>query len=453
MPESTGMNQSQLSRSGGPVGRRALLRGATLAAPAMALLPPATATAATATPPRFNPHDWRSVRNQFLLTRQHAHFAAFMLASHPASVRTAITAVRNQLDTYPERYQMGLADIELGARARAALADYIGAAPAEIALTDSTTMGIGLVYAGLRLRPGDEVVTTTHEFYSTYEALRLRRESDGVVVREVAPYDDPAAARAEVMVARLLGAVTPRTRVLAMTWVHSSTGVKLPVRRIAEAIAELNSRRNVEERILVCLDAVHGFAVEDIDVPALGVDFFMTATHKWLFGPRGTGFVWGRPEAWARLRTTIPSFSIPAFVGWLTGQPPLGAPGDLHSPGGYHSFEQRWALPEAVAFHRAVGRDRIAAYTHAQARQLKEGLAQLSHVRLVTPRSPELSSGIVCCAIDGLSAEEVVTRLRDRHRILAGATPYRQSYVRFGPSLVTSPQEVTRVVRAVAALR
>ncbi|MEV0428286.1 aminotransferase class V-fold PLP-dependent enzyme [Micromonospora sp. NPDC050495] len=443
------MSASTETNQGG-VGRRSLLRGAALAAPAAALLPAATPAAAA---PRFDPHNWRSVRDQFLLTRQHAHFSAFMLASHPAPVRAAIASFREQLDSYPEQHQMGVADIGLGARSRAALAGYIGADPAEIALTDSTTMGIGLVYAGLRLRPGDEVVTTTHDFYSTYEALRLRRESDGVVVREVALYTDPAAARADQIVSRLLAAVTARTRVLALTWVHSSTGVKLPIRRIADAIAAVNADRDAEDRILICLDAVHGFAVEDVDVPALGVDFFMTATHKWLFGPRGTGFVWGTPAAWARLRTTIPSFSIPAFVGWLTGQPPVGAPGDLHSPGGYHSFEHRWALPEAVAFHQAVGRDRIVAYTHAQATQLKEGLATLPHVRLVTPRAPELSSGIVCCAIDGFGAEDAVTRLREEHRILAGTTPYRESYVRFGPSLVTTPQEVARVVRAVAALR
>jgi selenocysteine lyase/cysteine desulfurase len=153
------------------------------------------------------------------------------------------------------------------------------------------------------------------------------------------------------------------------------------------------------------------------------------------------------------MRTTVPSFSIPAFVGWLTGRPPEGAPGDLNTPGGYHSFENRWALPKAIEFHESIGRSRVAERTRMQAEQLKHGLSELPGVRVVTPRSDRLSSGIICCAVNGMSSEQVVDRLRTEHRIAAGTTPYRESYVRLGPSIVTGPHEVDRLVKAMATLR
>ncbi|WP_063741323.1 aminotransferase class V-fold PLP-dependent enzyme [Saccharothrix syringae] len=431
-------------------GRGLRRRSVVLAAPVLAALP-GVAAAAPAGGGRFDPGDWSAVRAQFALRPDYAHFAAFVLSSPPRSVREAIASFRDRLDTFPEEFRHGVADLEYGARAQAALGGYAGAPPGEIALTDSATMAIGLVYGGLRLEPGDEVLTTPHEFYSTHESLRLRSAAHGVRVRQVALYDDPATASREEMTARLRRAVTGRTRVVALTWVHSGTGVKVPVRDVADALARVNAHRRERDRVLLCVDGVHGFAAEDVDVPALGADFFMTSAHKWLFGPRGTGFAWGSPAAWRRVDTAVPSFSAPAFTGWLTGRPPVGDPGTLNSPGGYHSFENRWALPEAVAFQRAIGRDRVAARVREQATRLKEGLAALPRVRLVTPRSAEVSAGVVCCVVDGVAGEEVVARLLAEHRISAGTTPYRESYVRFGPSIVTDDEEVDRLVRAMAA--
>ncbi|GLX99584.1 aminotransferase class V-fold PLP-dependent enzyme [Herbidospora sp. NBRC 101105] len=400
----------------------------------------------------FDPRDWTSVRAQFPLTPNLAHFSAFMLSSHPAPVTAAITKFRQGLDVNPIEFGMGMADFEFSSQARQALAKYIGTQPNEIALTDSATMGIGLLYGGLALKEGDEILTTSHEFYSTYEAVRLRATATGAKVRTIRLYDDPAQAKADQMVARVKAAITSKTRVLAMTWVHSITGVKIPVKQIAALLATVNANRREPDRVLLCVDGVHGFAAEAATMKDLGADFFVTSTHKWLFGPRGTGFVWGTPAAWRRHRQIIPSFSMPAFQGWFTGQPPGGAPGDLATPGGYHTFEHRWALPAAVEFHTAIGPARVAEQIRTQSEQLKAGLAGLRHVRLVTPRSAEVSAGVICCAVEGMHPEAVVERLVKEHQVAAAATPYRETYVRFGPSMVTTSQEVDKAVRAMAAL-
>ena len=122
------------------------------------------------------------------------------------------------------------------------------------------------------------------------------------------------------------------------------------------------------------------------------------------------------------------------------------------TPGGYHSFEHRWALREAFEFHRAIGEARIATRIHALATRLKNRLADVRGVQVVTPRAQDLSAGIVCLRVSGQSAGRVVERLLAEHRIVASVTPYATEYVRLGPGLYTSRGDVDKAVRALAAI-
>ena len=315
------------------------------------------------------------MRAQFALSDD-AHFEAFVLASHPRQVAEAIERHRAALDEDTERY-VARTGFDGESAVREAAAEYLGTRrPSEIALTDSTTMGLGLLYSGIRVRPDQQVLTTEHEFFSTHQAWALRSARDGVRVRRVRMYDDPAAATADEMVSRLLDAVTPATRAVTVTWVHSGTGVKIPVGEIARALETANADRAPEDRALLCVDGVHGFGVEDATVTDLGCDFLVSGTHKWLFGPRGTGIIWGRWEAWAEVDATIPAFDPQSFREWFAGQPPERTTGIRFTPGGYHTFEHRWAVTEAFRFHLDIGKDRIAARTHEQATRLKEGLGR-----------------------------------------------------------------------------
>jgi selenocysteine lyase/cysteine desulfurase len=220
--------------------------------------------------------------------------------------------------------------------------------------------------------------------------------------------------------------------------VHSSTGVELPVRKIADALRRINSGRGPGERVLLCVDGVHGLGVESVTMGTLGCDFFVAGCHKWLFGPRGTGIVWGDPDAWPAVGATIPSF---------TG----GGPGAYMTPGGFHSFEHRWALREAFRFHQEIGKSRVEQRIKALNRRLKAGLAPMRHVTLKTPRSDALSAGLVCFAVRGLSPSAAVAALR-RWRIIATVTPYTPSYVRLAPGLLNTRAEVDRALAAIRKL-
>jgi isopenicillin-N epimerase len=401
--------------------------------------PDSVAAPIASAPPR-DLSSWEEVRASFRLREDRVHLAGMLLASHPTPVREALERYREALDRDPVSEVHRAPERE--AAVYEAAARYTGASAFDLALTDSTTMGLGLVYTGLKLAAGDEVVTTTHDHYSTHESLRYATARAGATVKQVPLYDSAAAASAGEMVARLTAAITPATRLVAVTWVHSSTGVKLPIAELARVVGDANASR--ARPILLSVDGVHGFGIEAVELPSLGCDVFVAGTHKWIFGPRGTGLVWSR--AWSEVAPTIPPFNFRMREG---DQKALGR---HFSPGGFHSFEHRWALAEAFAMHLAMGKARVEERIHALASQAKEGLAKMAHVTLHTPRSAALSSGIVCFEVAGLKPKAVVARLLDEHSIIASETPYAQSYARFSPALFNTPEEIDKALGAVQAM-
>jgi selenocysteine lyase/cysteine desulfurase len=442
--------------------REFVIRSGITAATALGLAGARPAAAAQApgpaAVPAFRPDDWASVRAQFRLDPDYAHLSPFFIVSHPAPVREAIERYRAALDANPYNYlddhMFMKPEDRLWMRVCEAAAEYIGGNPEEIALTSSTTMGLALIYNGLRVRPQQEIVTTTHDHFVHHEAIRVAAGRAGASVRKVALYDAPARASADEMAARLKGAISPRTRLVGVTWAHSSTGVRTPIRRFADAVREVNRTRGKDEQVILIVDGAHGFGAVDENVADLGCDFFSSGTHKWILAPRGTGLVWARAESWAQVIPTIPSFmSDDGYSAWMNAKPrssPITA-ADV-SPGGFFAYEHQWAAVEAFQFHKAIGRGRVVGRIAELNSRIKTGLSAMKHVTLHTPIGPALSAGVNCFEVRGLQAEEVVKRLLDR-RIVASASPYKTTYPRLSAGIMNSEAEIDRALAAVDALR
>ncbi len=395
---------------------------------------------------------WQAVREQFPLSRDFIHLAGFFLASHPIPVREAIERHRRGLDQDPIGYWHEHEEKQEAAVLRAA-AEYLGVNPTEIALTDSTTMGLGLLYGGLTLREGQEILTTTHDHYSTETSLRLRAERTGATVRQIPLYQDLRHLSKEQLVETLVANIRSNTRVVAVTWVHSSTGLKLPIHEMAVATARINASRAEQDRIIFCVDGVHALGVEDFHLSEVGCDFFIAGTHKWMFGPRGTGLVWGHQRAWPVAQAIIPTFNSQAYEMWMKLTPSKELPRSVSmTPGGFHSFEHRWALEEAFKFHQAIGKARVTHRIYELNQQLKQGLGKMSHVALHTPLSQDLSAGIVCFDVAGLTPSQVVERLRQKD-IIGSVAPYATQYARLAPSLLTSTAEIEKTLQEISKLR
>ena len=402
--------------------------------------------------------DWGAVRRQFELDPRYIHLGLFFLASHPRPVREAIASYRQQLEANPlhtvERLVFGGPQEYVPAKVCNAIASYIGGSADDIALTQNTTTGLAIIYQGLPLKPGDEILTTAHDHFVHHEAIRLAAERSGATWRKVALFDSYDAISADGMVERLRKAIRPETRVVGVTWVHSSSGLKLPLRRIADALAVVNRERAPERRVLLVVDGVHGLGVEAPDIVAMGMDAFSAGTHKWIFGPRGTGFVWARPEVWSVMRPLMPSISsAELFFAWAGEKPPeMPARATWFSPGGFQAFEHYWAVPTAFEFHQAIGPQRITGRIHELNAQMRQGLAKMPHVTLYTPRAQELSSGMVCFDVKGMTAQQTVQRLAERNRILASTTPYAVPFARVAFGIQNTPDEVEKTLAAIRSM-
>jgi len=434
------------------IGRRGFLVRTGLALGATILASACHRVFADQQSPRWRFKNWDDLRAQFPLAPQLIHLAAFFLASHPTPVREAIERHRAGLDADPLGYWLEHEEKQEAKVLRAA-ADYLGAHPTDIALTDSTTMGLGLLYSGLKLRSRQEILTTTHDHYSTETALRLRAERTGATVRQIPLYRSLKTLSRDELVDSLQKNITSATRVVAVTWVHSSTGLKLPIQDMALAIQTMNRSRDEQDRVIFCVDGVHALGVEDFRVRELGCDFLVAGTHKWMFGPRGTGLVWGHPQAWPIAQATIPTFNSQAYDLWMENKSSTDLPQSIHmTPGGFHSFEHRWALDEAFAFHQAIGKSKVTQRIYELSQQLKQGLAAMPHVALHTPLSQDLSAGIVCFEVAGLTSRAVVDTLRQRG-IVGSVTPYTTKYARLAPSLLNSPVEIEKTLEEIRNLR
>lgn len=411
--------------------------------------PPATGQ--TPSLPAVSDDVWASVRSEFDLDPSYVELSAMLLVSHPRAVREAIDRHRRALDRQPI---VALEDNrDLQNAGRSALARYLGCGRNDIALTDSTTSAVALVYNGLKLRPGDEILTTVQDYYVTHEAARHVAAKRGATVRKISFHDGPARnADPDQMVERIIGAIRPETRVLGLTWVQSSTGLKIPAGRIAERLKAVNAARPADRRVIFCLDGVHGFGNQDAGMAELGCDFLMSGCHKWLFGPRGTGMIAGTAAGWAAVDPTIPSFlDSGAYNGWISGAYAARTTGSLMTPGGFKAFEHLWAIPQAFEIHNRVGRAAVAARTAELAGQLKSDLRAMRGVTVHTPQLADMSAGIVSFEVAGVTPSAAVERLRSR-KIMCSLAPYARPMIRLTPSIRNNAQDLDRALAEIRAL-
>jgi selenocysteine lyase/cysteine desulfurase len=185
--------------------------------------------------------------------------------------------------------------VEMRERLRATAARMLRVSADEIAVTRNTSEGSNLVVKGIDLKAGDEVIVTEHNHPSNLDSWKVRARRDGFVVKAV-PVAIPAVS-GDALLGSIEKAITPRTRVIAVTHLTSTTGVLYPAREIAA----LARRRG----IWMHLDGAQTFGALDVDLGSIGPDSYATSAHKWLMGPLEAGLLYVRAERIAGLWPAI----------------------------------------------------------------------------------------------------------------------------------------------------
>ena len=212
----------------------------------------------------------------------------------PRVVLEAQTTWRLQLEHEPVRFMVERLEPALDI-ARAAVGAFVGAGPDDLAFITNATTGVNTVLRSLHFEPGDELLTTDHEYNAVRNALDYvaGRAGARVVVAEV-PFPLEST---DAVVSAVMGAVTARTRLAVLDHVTSATALVLPVAKLVAALAE----RGVDTLI----DGAHAPGMVELDVAGLGAAYYTGNLHKWVCAPKGAAFLWVRPDRQERIRPLV----------------------------------------------------------------------------------------------------------------------------------------------------
>ena len=209
----------------------------------------------------------------------------------PRSVLDAQSAWRERMEREPVAFFTRILEPAMD-EARAALGAFIGADPDDLALVPNATAAINTVARSLELQPGDEILTTDHAYNAASNALAAVARRSGAAVR-VAALQFPGTSH-DAALDVILGAVTPRTRLVLLDHVTSPTALVLPVAEIVHALSETG--------VETLVDGAHAPGMIDLDLDAIGAAFYAGNCHKWMSAPKGAGFLHVRRDVQARVR-------------------------------------------------------------------------------------------------------------------------------------------------------
>lgn len=327
--------------------------------------------------------------------------------------------------------------------ARRSLADLLGARPEDIGLNRNASDGINTVAAAFQLRPGDEVITSTEEHPAMVLPWLAACQRSGATLRFI-----PLSPDSETFRDHLAAAVTDSTRMVAISQVSCETGARIPVEIIGDVVGD-------ETAILI--DASQSVGQFHVTAPKLNADFVIGNGHKWLAGPKGTGFIWIRPGA-IDLAPPVHFHSETVDPPWSRGHyqsEPLPALTLSQKADRYEFGTRAWhiygALTDAIDYQASLGWDHVWDHVARVSGYCKAQLAEINGVSVLTPASWDESSGIVTFAIDGLDGVSASDRLWNGFNI-AQRRVEAPSAVRVSVSYFTSTEDIDRLCDAVESL-
>lgn len=242
-----------------------------------------------------------SLRHEFLLDPDVVFLNHGSFGATPRPVFEAYQAWQRRLERQPVQF-LGTDIGRYLAEARAALGAFLNAAPDDLVYIPNATFGVNVVARSLRLGPGDEVLASDHEYGACENAWLFMRRAQGFeYVHQTIPL--PLADEA-TLVGQFWSGVTPRTKVIFLSHITSPTTVRFPIAAICA--------RAREAGILTVVDGAHAPGQIPLDLPATGADFYTGNCHKWLCAPKGSAFLYARPE--------VQSLIEPLIVGWGWGE-------------------------------------------------------------------------------------------------------------------------------------
>jgi len=273
----------------------------------------------------------------------------------PSRVLAAQQAIRDEIERQPSAFLLrelssttfGLPRLDRPRLRSAAdeVASFVGARGEDLVFVDNATTGINAVLRSFPLRDGDEILLTDHAYGAIANAASFYARERGAAVRvaELPPVSRGRGAFAGAVAS----AIGPRTRLAIVDHVTSESALVLPIQEIAA--------RCREQGVALLVDGAHAPGALDLDVPAIGADWYAANLHKWAYAPRSSGFLWAARDRQEGLHPPVISWGL--GKGFTSEFDWVGT----RDPSAY------LAAPSAIAFMKEMGVGAVRAYNHALA--------------------------------------------------------------------------------------
>ncbi len=311
------------------------------------------------------------------------------------------------------------------------LGELAGCDPDTIAIQRNATESLETVINGLDLAPGDEIITTSQDYPSILNTLKMRERRHGIVLTQLKL---PVPIENEQAIVELFAqAIGPRTKAIVFCHVINMTGQVLPARALCQMARE--------KGVLSIVDGAHSLCQLDFRVDELDCDVFASSLHKWLCAPFGTGMLHIR-------KSLIPQ--IWPMYGYPEGEE---AQMSKFEHLGTRPFPNEMAISDAIDFHNLISTPR----KEARLRYLKnywvDQLADLNGFRLRSPRKKAWSCGIATLQLEGWEPVALSGALLSRFQVYTTAFTHEEvSGVRISPNVYTSLQDLDMLVAALRTL-
>jgi len=315
----------------------------------------------------------------------------------PRAIIEAYQAWQLELERQPVEF-LGRRSEDLMGEARAALGAFVGAEANDLVYVANATTGLNIVARSLPLEPGDEVLSTDHEYGALDRTWRFICQKRGAHYIRM-PVELPIVS-AEQVVEAIWAGVTPRTRVLFISHITSPTAIIFPV---AELI-----RRAREGGIITVIDGAHAPGQIPLDLDALGADFYAGNCHKWMMAPKGSGFLHARREVQSLLEPLVISW------GWESERPSLSSRFvDHHEWQGTRDIAPFLAVPAAIHFMEEHHWSEIRRACHELVRYARQAITEITGLPPITPDAPEWFAQMATIPLPPCDPESLQRRLYD----------------------------------------
>lgn len=309
-------------------------------------------------------------RDDFMLDPDVVFLNHGSFGATPRSVFEEYQRLQLAMERNPVEWLGRRAD-DLMAEARSDVARYVGARPDDLVFFPNPTTAVNMVAKSLRLRPGDQIVTTDHEYGAMDRTWRkLTAEVGAEYVRVPVPVP---VSTATDFIDRVWAAVTPRTRVLFLSHLTSATALIFPVHELC--------RRARAAGILTIVDGAHVPAHIPLDLATLGCDIYTGALHKWMCAPKGCSFLWARSDVQSTLQPLVVSW------GWESDHPSGSQFVDHHEWQGTRDLSPFLAARAAVQFVTSYDWAKVQADGHRRTLETRARVDDLTGLQALSPEA------------------------------------------------------------------